>query len=1221
MSAVTSRRFFTAALSFMLVFAIASPSVAQSQPQFTETTGFASKTGFRGVFAWKASAPVEALVRFGTSPAALTNTVEPAPNVADTAGLAIVDGLTKGATYYFQVEDKVSGAKSDIKSFVASNAYTDWNGSTYTLDLLVQLDLQSLPSEIPHDLAMADIAAGINVFAERVYDALDGYARLGKVIITDTNSAYAANVPFQPVPCQNRTNLADVLIQTTVPFDSHTFTPWRIDDPCTQFYVGRIGQLVVPWEDDLHFGYVATHEMMHYAFSAPDLYPEAPNGNGGNCRNLDWDGSVMHNTGGFNNGKWELTELDGNPTPTPCVHGTNGWSWDILRQRYTNVPAETPIDHMFEDKPRGNEDGGALEIWILDREPGASTLTRYTPDDQNPMCGNTLPQVTDPAGDATILHAVNSSYINEPSLDVTKGWLTWNDAAKSLAFNIKVADLTDLPPIGGTGHRFRFFFEYGGKRMQVRADRTPGFVPTFALLSLDGATTLATGLTGSFNATTDTITINLTAAKLAAADASLPALDQGSELASFEIWGLRLMNLVAASANLITEIARGNCSYIAGQENFGPNAAPSAANDSASTNEDVAATINVLANDTDPDGDTLVIRSVGNPSNGTATISNSSIVYTPNANYSGSDSFSYTVSDRKGGTSAAQVSVTVASVADNPVANADSSVAAPGATVTIYVLANDSDGDGDAFTVTAVSAPRSGTASHNGTDVTYKAPASFTGSDAFTYTITDSTGRTAVGTVTVSALACLSSWSEDFEPAQDPGWRVEMQASLPVVGPSPIAQKWQLITDPLAHSPTHSFFSDTSDLSAAKEDWLISPPQKLTNASKLSFWHRFGFEATYDGGVLEVSTNNGGTWTDVTAAGCTFETGGYNATASAYGTNRPAWNGDQPTMTQVVVNLGALGGKTALVRWRTKTDGNSGSTGWFVDDVTFSGLTSTGCQAPNNAPNANDDSASTNTNTAVTVNVLANDTDADGDPISVTANGSASHGSVSRTSSSVTYTPASGFAGTDSFTYTISDSFGATDTATVTVVVNGAPVAANDVASTNEDQAVTINVTANDSDPNGDTLTVVSVTAPAHGTASANGDGSVGYSPAANYNGSDSFSYTVSDGRGGTSTANVSVTIAAVNDAPVPVGDSASTRRNTAVNINVLGNDSDPDGDVLSIVSVGGSMPKSAVTINPDGTIRYKPRPGYTGSDTFTYTVSDGNGGVSTTTVSVTITP
>ncbi|HEX2122028.1 MAG TPA: Ig-like domain-containing protein, partial [Thermoanaerobaculia bacterium] len=342
----------------------------------------------------------------------------------------------------------------------------------------------------------------------------------------------------------------------------------------------------------------------------------------------------------------------------------------------------------------------------------------------------------------------------------------------------------------------------------------------------------------------------------------------------------------------------------------------------------------------------------------------------------------------------------------------------------------------------------------------------------------------------------------------------------------------------------------------------------------------------------------------------------------AYGSTRPAWTGVSLTaMTDVVVHLGALNGRTARLRWRTKTDSNAGNVGWFVDDVTFSGLSAGTCDAPNRAPEAGDDSASTATDTPVTIDVLANDSDADGDPMTISAVGAPSNGSASASGGSITYTPAAGFAGTDTFTYTVSDSFGGSDSATVTVVVNGGPAAADDSATTNEDQTATIAVLANDSDPNGDTLTVTSVTAPAHGSASANGDGTVAYTPAANYNGSDSFSYTVSDGRGGSATANVSVTVSAVNDAPTLAGDSATTRKNTAVTINVLGNDSDADGDTLRVTSVAPGMARSAVTVNADGTIRYKPRPGFTGADSFTYTVSDGNGGVSTATVNVTITP
>lgn len=365
----------------VLALALLAPALASAQePVFTQTVAFATKTGFRAVFAWSARQPVLGVVRYGTSPNALTQSVSPFPGLPDTAQMAVAQVQT-GQTYFYRVQDTLTGATSPIGSFTATNAYNDWNGSTYTLDLLVQLDLQSLPPEIPADLALEDIAAGVNVFAERLHDALDGYARLGRVLITDTLLDYPLNLPFiAPVCDPLRSNLADVLVQTTVPFDSHTFGGWAIDDPCVSFYVGRLGQLVVPWEDDLHFGYVATHEMIHYAFNAPDLYLLNSDAD---CINPVWDGSIMHNTGGFDGVQWTLTELDRNPVLTPCSHGTQPWSWDVLRERYTQVPLAPvgPIDHGRADFARGNPDGGALEIWILNREVASSTLTRYIPND------------------------------------------------------------------------------------------------------------------------------------------------------------------------------------------------------------------------------------------------------------------------------------------------------------------------------------------------------------------------------------------------------------------------------------------------------------------------------------------------------------------------------------------------------------------------------------------------------------------------------------------------------------------------------------------------------------------------------------------------------------------------------------------------------------------------------------------------------------------------
>src|SRR5207245_1587970 len=215
----------------------------------------------------------------------------------------------------------------------------------------------------------------------------------------------------------------------------------------------------------------------------------------------------------------------------------------------------------------------------------------------------------------------------------------------------------------------------------------------------------------------------------------------------------------------------------------------------------------------------------------------------------------------------------------------------------------------------------------------------------------------------------------------------------------------------------------------------------------------------------------------------------------------------------------------------------------------------------NDAPVANDDNATTNEDTTALVTVLANDTDVDGDTLTVTGVTQGAHGSVAINAyCSVRYTPDANFNGNDHFTYTVSDGHGGTATASVNIVinpVNDAPVAGNDAATIDEDTSATVNVLANDTDVDGDTLAVAGVTQGAHGAVVVNADASAPYSPAANYNGSDQFTYTVSDGHGGTATGTVTVVVNPVNDAPVANGDAATLDEDTSANINVLANDTD----------------------------------------------------------------
>jgi large repetitive protein len=185
-------------------------------------------------------------------------------------------------------------------------------------------------------------------------------------------------------------------------------------------------------------------------------------------------------------------------------------------------------------------------------------------------------------------------------------------------------------------------------------------------------------------------------------------------------------------------------------------------------------------------------------------------------------------------------------------------------------------------------------------------------------------------------------------------------------------------------------------------------------------------------------------------------------------------------------------------------------------------------------------------------------------------------------------------------------------------VTNQNPVAVADSATTAEDIAVIIAVLANDSDPEGNTLTVSGTTNPTHGTIAVNAGNTITYTPTANFHGTDSFTYVVSDGNGGTSSGVVTVTVTPVNDAPVAVADTGTANAGTAT-VAVLLNDTDADGDTLSVTAVTQGA-HGTVAASAAGVIAYTPTAGFSGTDTFTYTISDGHGGTATGTVVMTVT-
>src|SRR4029453_17060151 len=168
-------------------------------------------------------------------------------------------------------------------------------------------------------------------------------------------------------------------------------------------------------------------------------------------------------------------------------------------------------------------------------------------------------------------------------------------------------------------------------------------------------------------------------------------------------------------------------------------------------------------------------------------------------------------------------------------------------------------------------------------------------------------------------------------------------------------------------------------------------------------------------------------------------------------------------------------------------------------------------------------------------------------------------------------------------------------TVTITITpVNDTPSSGPDSYSVNEDLTLIVSapgVLANDSDVDGDTLNAVLVSQPTHGSLTLNGNGSFSYTPAANYNGPDSFTYKANDGQADSGIATVSITITGVNDPPVAVNDSYTTPEDTTLNIvasGVLINDSDVDGDTLSALLL--SQPThGSLTLNGKGSFSYSP--------------------------------
>ena len=587
----------------------------------------------------------------------------------------------------------------------------------------------------------------------------------------------------------------------------------------------------------------------------------------------------------------------------------------------------------------------------------------------------------------------------------------------------------------------------------------------------------------------------------------------------------------------------------------------------------------VFGNDVDPEGDPLNLVTFTHPPNGRVRATNpAGMVYTPNEGYHGPDSFTYTVTDPFGGTSTATIYIDVMPA---PVAVADAVAGPAGVEARIpytHLLGNDS---GVRLIVDAAdfSAPSNGRVviCCDGSSFGYIPDPGFAGTDQFTYVIEDVYRGRMTGTVTVQV--------ED------------------VTAPS------------AALTATCTGLSCQLDASASSDD-----------AGVASYSWSFGDGGSGSGVATSRTYASRGTYTvTLTVA----DAAGNTDTAS----RQVAVDG-LPTAAFTV----SCSGRTCSFDGSgSGDDGTIASHAWlFGDGASASGVTATHTYAASGTYTARltvtDDAGQTATTTrtvdldlpptaafSVSCSLLACSFDgsASSDDLGIASYAWSFGDGASGSGVTASRTYASG--GSYAVRLTVTDTGGQTASRTKTVTVNRAPVAVADSAATNRDVAVVVPVLANDSDPDGQTVSVSSWTQPAHGSVTAV-TGGLRYQPAAGYLGGDSFNYRITDGAALSGWATVSLTVRVPNAAPdargmqlaVAGGYSASIHYST-----IMMNDYDTDGHPLSIVSFDTAGLAGTLACDA-GTQRCTYTPswtGYRGVTSFRYTVSDGQGGSDTATV------
>ena len=646
--------------------------------------------------------------------------------------------------------------------------------------------------------------------------------------------------------------------------------------------------------------------------------------------------------------------------------------------------------------------------------------------------------------------------------------------------------------------------------------------------------------------------------------------------------------------------------------------APVAVSDIATLLEDADLTsVNVVSNDTDIDGDSLTLIEVDTDGTGTVAVNTDgvSVDYTPASNFDGTEIVTYIVSDGlliDQGT----LTLTITPLNDPPVAVSDTATILEDSALTrINVILNDMDVEGDTLMLVAATTDGSGTVAVNtdGVSVDYTPAPNFNGTETITYTVSDGldTNETGILTIIVTAVNDLPIAIADSATVDE---------DAPLTSIDVISNDTDLdIIDTLTLIAVTTDGAGTIAVNTDGVSVDYTPASNFNGTETITY-------TLFDG----IDTITGTLTIIVTAV---------NDSPIAVSDSATVLEDSALTSIDLILNDMDVEGDTLILVAAT-TDGSGtvavNTDGVSVDytpapnfngtetitytvsdgvDTDETGILTIIVTAVNDISIAIADSAIVDEDAPLTsIDVISNDTDLDIIDtltlIAVTTDGTGTV-SVNADGLSVDYIPASNFNGIETITYTLFDGTDTT-TGTLTIIVtpvNDLPVAVSDTATLLEDSVLTsIDVISNDTDVDIiDTLTLISATTNGSGAIAINADRlSINYTPVPDFNGTETITYLVSDGTD-TTIGILSIIVIPVNDPPIAVDDTYNViENNTLISIDIIANDTDVDGDYLTLMTVitDGA---GTVAVNTDGvSVDYLPAENFNGTDTINYTVSDG---------------